>query len=144
MQDQVGVADLPIFRFHFVLPCKTYTQKNLPNFCPLLPRLFLRLVVFFKTIVVIIIIIILLAVVEIAISRPAKPSFGVGPGAGRKFAEPRDGRGGSGGRGTGTGGGGVVVGTPPLLQTAPYRGYFPSCSARIPPSVPRVLVKKPL
>lgn len=62
----------------------------------------------------VIIIIILLAVVEIAISRPAKPSFGVGPGTGRKFAEPRDGRGGSGGRGTGTGG--VVVGPPPAAN----------------------------
>lgn len=63
---------------------------------------------------IVVIIIILLAVVEIAISRPAKPSFGVGPGTGRKFAEPRDGRGGSGGRGTGTGG--VVVGPPPAAN----------------------------
>lgn len=141
MQDQVGVADLRIFRFHFVLPCKTDTQKNLPDFCPLLPRLFWGLVCWGFFYYFVIIIIILLAVVEIAISRPAKPSFGVGPGTGRKFAEPRDGRGGSGGRGTGTGG--VVVGHPPPLQTAPCRGCFPSCSARIPPSVPRVLVKKP-
>lgn len=134
MQDQVGVADLRIFRFHFVLPCKTDTQKNLPDFCPLLPRLFWGLVCWGFFYYFVIIIIILLAVVEIAISRPAKPSFGVGPGTGRKFAEPRDGRGGSGGRGTGTGG--VVVGHPPRCKP-------PLAGAAFPPAQPASLPRFP-
>lgn len=80
--------------------------------------------------------------VQIVISLPSETRFGVGPGAGRKFAEPRGGRGSSGGSPAGMGG--REKDPPPSLQTALCQGCVPSCSARLPPSDPRVLEKKPL